>query len=75
MKKRTLKSLSLNKKSISNFSSDVILGQGPSTVTPDCYIKFTFDPLCRHFTRHNDCYPPTHNNCQITSDLLTGDVC
>lgn len=75
MKKRTLKSLSLNKKSISNFSTNVILGQGPKTVTPDCTIRFTYDVLCLRFTHDNDCFRPSVYDCDITSGLHTGDFC
>ncbi len=74
MKKRTLKSLSLNKNSISNFSSNVILGQGPRTVTPDCYYKFTYDKLCMQFTANNDCFPETEMNCPNTDGCDTTDT-
>lgn len=75
MKKRSLKSLNLNKKSISNFSTNVILGQGPKTVTPECTYKFTYDMLCLRFTHNNNCFPHSRLDCEITSGLQTTDFC
>ncbi|WP_430410364.1 hypothetical protein [Kordia sp.] len=71
MKKRNLKSLSLNKKSISNLSFSTIKGQGPNSVNLTCTVDFTYNVECVNFTELVGCFHSLDTVCEVTDKNAT----